>query len=157
MEVLQERTHKYGRNVTAAAVVIMVLALVQDIDLGNSKPLGLAFTEGPRGELAIWWLLTGVLVYYFVRFSVSLTIDYLANKHHIRGYFESSRGFKKTLREALARGDDKKIENTESKISGMRSDCVQVWQFFILEAGLPIVLFLAAAYAAYGEIRALWC
>ncbi len=83
MEILQEQTHKYGRNLTAAAGVILVLAWVPGIEVSEFEPFGFVIGDVPGGELSIWCLLTGIFVYYFIRFSVSLRIDYLAGERFI--------------------------------------------------------------------------
>ncbi len=51
----------------AAASVILVLAYVPYIDVKSFSPLGFDFREG--GELSVWAILAGVLVYYGIRFS----------------------------------------------------------------------------------------
>ncbi|MCH9018987.1 MAG: hypothetical protein IIA73_01285 [Proteobacteria bacterium] len=155
-EILQERTHKYGRNVTAAASVILVLAWVPGIEISEFEPFGFVIGDAPGGELSIWCLLTGILVYYFIRFSVSLRIDYLANSRFIRGYFKDLQTYKNDLQRGIERKDPSRIKNAKKNISGKTSDRVQVWQFYIFEAGMPVALFAFAAFAAYVEIGTLW-
>ena len=156
VEILQERTHKYGRNVTAAAVVILVLAWVPGIEVSEFEPFGFVVREAPSAELSIWCLLTGILVYYFVRFLVSLRIDYLERSKFIRGYFDRLRGYNNELDRWLGRNDHERIDQVKGRISEIRSDGVQVWQFYVLEAGMPVAIFLLAAIAASFEIYTLW-
>ena len=156
VEILQERTHKYGRNVTAAAGVILVLTWVPGIKISEFEPLGFDIGPGSGGELSIWCLLTGILVYYFCRFSVSLRIDYLANSHQIRSHYSHLQNYKNQLQQGIEHKNPEQVENAKVNISGIRSDGGQVWQFYILEVGMPFVLFVFAAYAEYVQISSLW-
>jgi hypothetical protein len=61
-----ERTLKYGRNLMAASVPILVFAWVEVVDLANSSPFN--FEIKPGGEIWIWRLLLALLVYYSFRF-----------------------------------------------------------------------------------------
>ena len=74
VEILEDQTRKYGRNLTAAAVVILVFYWVPGIEISEFELFGFVIGEAAGSELSIWYLLTGILVYYFVRFSVSLRI-----------------------------------------------------------------------------------
>ena len=50
------------------------------------------------------------------------------------------------------------IEPTDQKttITGLRPEMIHAWQFFVLDVGLPFVLFLTAAITAYLRIVAYW-
>lgn len=61
-----ERTLKYGRNMMAAAVPIIVFALVPLVDLAESRPFNFEIKEG--GEIWIWLILSAFLMYYGFRF-----------------------------------------------------------------------------------------
>ncbi len=61
-----ERTLKYGRNMMAAAVPIIVFYFVPLVDLARSRPFNFEIKEG--GELWIWVILLALLVYYGFRF-----------------------------------------------------------------------------------------
>ena len=68
--ILNDRAQKYGRNVTIAARVILVLAWAPGIDIDSFKPLGFEFKPGSKGKLSTWCLLLGVLVYYYSGFAL---------------------------------------------------------------------------------------
>ncbi len=61
-----ERTLKYGRNMMAAAVPIIVFYFVPLVDLARSRPFNFEIQEG--GEIWIWQILLALLVYYGFRF-----------------------------------------------------------------------------------------
>lgn len=71
---LSDRSLTHGRNVMAAASVILVLAYLPAIEIGKFKPLGFDFSEG--GELSVWGILAVVLFYYAIRFGNDCWTDY---------------------------------------------------------------------------------
>ena len=71
---LSDRTLAHGRNVMAAASVILILAWVPHIEIKSFKPLGFDFREG--GELSVWGILAVVLVYYAIRSIYEYSADY---------------------------------------------------------------------------------
>ncbi len=58
----------------AASSVILVLAYVPKIEIKSFSPLGFNFNEG--GELSVWGILAGILVYYAIRFGFDCWVDY---------------------------------------------------------------------------------
>ena len=70
------RTLKFGRNLMAAALPIIVFALVPVVDLAKSRPLNFEITEG--GEIWIWLILLALLMYYGFRFFGLAIPDFLA-------------------------------------------------------------------------------
>lgn len=155
VEILNDQTRKYGRNLTAAAVVILVFYWVPGIEISEFELFGFVIGEAAGSELSIWYLLTGILVYYFVRFSVSLRIDSLANWRFIAGHYSNLETQKKNLKEGIVLKDTQAIAVAKRQISDLRSGGAQVWQFYILEAGMPLALFAFAAITASIEIIAL--
>ncbi len=154
VQILEERTHKYGRNVMATAGVILVLAWVPGIEISAFEPFGFVIGDAPGGELSIWWLLGGVLVYYFVRFLVSLGIDVLEKRDSIATRYHQLRDDKFAV-DSLDTGKGAR-KQAQTRIWLFPPNLVAEWQFLILEAGMPIVLFSFAAFAAYVEIGSLW-
>jgi len=61
----------------ATSAVILVLAWVPGIDIEQFKPFGLEFTKESGSLLSVWCLLAVILIYYVVRFSVDLWVDFL--------------------------------------------------------------------------------
>ena len=70
-----ERTLKYGRNMMAAAVPIIVFALVPVVDLAKSRPFNFEIQKG--GEIWIWAILLALLVYYGFRYFGLAIPDFL--------------------------------------------------------------------------------
>lgn len=77
-----ERTLKYGRNMMAVAVAVIVFAWVPAIDLTNSRPLNFVIVSGQ--EHWVWVLFLCALIYYAVRFFGLAKPDYANwfDKHH---------------------------------------------------------------------------
>ena len=61
-----ERTLKYGRNVMAASLPIIVFAWADVVDLAKSRPFNFEIKEG--GEIWMWWGFLALLIYYGFRF-----------------------------------------------------------------------------------------
>ena len=57
--------------------VILVLAWVPGIKIEQFEPFGFDFTNARGSLLSVWWLLAGILGYYFVRFCIDFWVDYL--------------------------------------------------------------------------------
>ncbi len=79
---LSDRTLAHGRNVMAAASVILVLAWVPYIEITRFKPLEFDIKEG--GELSVWGILASILVYYAIRFCADCWTDYSGWKDSYR-------------------------------------------------------------------------
>lgn len=69
-----ERTLKYGRNLMVAAAPITVFYF-EIVDLAGSRPLNFTIEDG--GEIWIWVILLGLLVYYGFRFFGLAIPDFL--------------------------------------------------------------------------------
>ena len=69
-----ERTLKYGRNMMAAAVPIIVFYFVPLVDLARSRPFNFEIQEG--GEIWIWVILLVFLAYYGFKFIGLAILDY---------------------------------------------------------------------------------
>ena len=154
-DILQERAQKYGRNVTIAAGTILVLAWVPGIDIDKFKPLGFDISESPSAELSFWCILFGVLAFYFVRFSISLRIDYLDHKTHMTAHFSARRNMRSQRRTAIEHSDADDLADAKAKLSTTRWNHNEICQFYILDAGLPVGLFVLAAVATVMQISAL--
>ncbi len=133
---LSDRSLVHGRNVMAAAGVILVLAYVSDIQIEDFEPLGFDFSKG--GELSVWCLLAGVLVYYAFRFGADCWTDY--------------RGWRDTYRGSLAVPSG----TTRSDHVVARHVRRLYRKFWFWDVTIPAVMFLAAIFAAYQQIVALW-
>ncbi len=132
---LSDRTLAHGRNVMAAAGVILVLAWVPDIEIKSFSPLGFDFKEG--GVLSVWGLLAGVLVYYAIRFGVECRVDYTG---WIDTYRKSLAGAGTTTREIANYSHVRRLNR----------------KFWVLDVAPPALMFLAAMFAAYQQVDALW-
>ena len=84
---LSDRSLAHGRNVMAAASVILVLAWVPYIEIKSFKPLGFDIKEG--GELSVWGFLSTILVYYAIRFCADCWTDYNGWRDTYLGYFRT--------------------------------------------------------------------
>ena len=131
---LSDRTHAHGRNVMAVAGVIVVLAWVPYIEITSFKPLGFDIQEG--GELSVWGILAGVLVYYAIRFGVECRVDYTG---WIDTYRKSLTGAGSTTRE---HANNRHVRRLNKKFWG-------------LDVAPPAVMFLFALVAAYQQIAPL--
>ena len=111
----------------ATASVILVLAYVPDIEIKSFSPLGFDFNEG--GELSVWGILAGVLVYYAIRFSYDCWTDYT--------------GWIDTYRSRLT------ISSTVSQAGQEFSRHVRRLnrKFWIMDVAPPLLLFLVALVA----------
>lgn len=179
-----ERTLKYGRNMMAAAVPIIVFALVPVVDLAKSRPLNFEITAG--GEIWIWVILLALLAYYGFRiFGLAIPDIFTWRREHGSYILKQSAGLKtqiedeKAQRDTVAkeRWDYRNSANPDEKwrdrIASMErnADTTQIaieltrskvsdyyWRrtyFWLADAGLPVALFAVAAIAATREIIAL--
>ncbi len=132
---LADRTLAHGRNVMAAASVILVLAYVPDIEIKSFSPLGFNFNEG--GELSVWGILAGILVYYAIRSGYEYWTDYS--------------GWKDTYRKSL------KIPPTATRPSEEFNRHARRLnrKFWVLDVAPPAVMFLAALVATVQQIAPL--
>ena len=155
-QTLNDRTQKYGRNLLAAGGVILVLAWVPGIDIEQFKPLGFDFSAEKRNMLSVWWLLLGILVYYFIRFCVDVRIDYLKSNPTRKEDFEIWQGLKRKARKAEETKGAMRDESREAKTAEMRPKIIDARKFLFLEVRLPIIVSLAAAMTALIQIVAYW-
>ena len=132
---LSDRTLAHGRNVMAAAGVILVLAWVPHIEITKFEPLGFKISED--GKLSIWGLLAFVLVYYAVRFSADCWVDYKGWRDTYGGQVSASRGGA-----ARSKPFNQHVRRLNKK-------------FWWLDIGPPAVLFLLALIATYQKIAPL--
>ncbi len=139
-----------------AASVILVLAWVPGIDIEKFKPFGFEFTAESGSLLSVWCLLAGILVYYFVRFSVDVTVDFLAWNPGRKVLNSKWQRARQGIRDA--KNTQGAIEPTDQMhtISDLRPTKIHAWQFYVLDVGLPVALFAAAAITAYLRIVAYW-
>ncbi|MCH8113735.1 MAG: hypothetical protein IH905_17585 [Proteobacteria bacterium] len=133
---LSDRSLAHGRNVMAAASVILVLAYVPDIEIKSFSPLGFDFNEG--GELSVWGLLAAVLVYYAIRFGADCWTDY--------------NGWIDTYREYVAVRVGQPPRDHAYNLHARRLNR----KFWGLDVTPPALMFLAAMFAAYQQVGALW-
>ena len=119
----------------AAASVILVLAYLPDIEIKSFSPLGFDFNEG--GELSVWGLLAGVLIYYAIRFGYECWADYT--------------GWRDKYREVLA--DPPEVLRSEQHFA--RHAKRLRMRFWLLDVAPPALMFLFALVAAYQQVRAL--
>ena len=129
--LLSDRTLAHGRNVMAAAGVILVLAWVPNIEIRNFEPLGFKIKED--GELSIWGLLAGVLVYYAVRFGYECFVDYI-------GWMETQQA------EFHANPPDNPDRRHAVRLRG---------KFWGVDVLLPALMFLAALVATVQQFAPL--
>ena len=132
---------KYGRNVTIAAGVILVLAWAPGIDIDSFKPLGFEFKPGSKGKLSTWCLLLGVLVYYFFRFCVDARIDYLGSFHQRRIHWSNWKSAKKNLRNSRSQGDGNSVVNQMNKYADVNPWIIEVRKFWIFDFGTSVADF----------------
>ena len=128
----QEFNLVHGRNVMAAASVILVLAYVPDIEIKNFSPLGFDFNEG--GELSVWGLLAGVLVYYAIRSGCEYWTDY--------------KGWKDTYRKSLTNPPTSPRSSQEFNLHARRLNR----KFLFLDVAPPAVMFLLALVATVQQV-----
>ncbi len=95
--ILKDRAQKYGRNVLFAAGVILVLDYVPGISIDKFKPLGFKFDPTSDSEFYLWCLLAFGLGYYFVRFLVDASADYLKRGPDEKDYFRDRKRLKKQI------------------------------------------------------------
>ena len=132
---LSDRTLAHGRNVMAAAGVILVLAYVPYIQIKNFAPLGFDFKEG--GEMSVWSLLAAVLVYYATRFGVECRVDYSGWRDTYRGHFGTPPG-----------------EPSQAELFNRHARRLNR-KFWFLDVAPPGLMFLAALVAAYQQLAPL--
>ena len=154
--ILKDRAQKFGRNAMVPASVILVLAWVPGIDIEKFKPFGFEFTAESGSLLSVWCLLAGILVYYFVRFSVDVTVDFLAYNPRRKTLDAKWQRARQGIRDA--KNTQGAIEPTDQMltISELRPERIHMRQFYVLEVGLPVVLFLTAAKTLFLRIGPLW-
>ena len=132
---LYDRTLVHGRNVMAAAGVILVLAYVPDIQIKSFSPLGFDFSKG--GELSVWGLLAAVLVYYAIRFGYECWTDYAAwigvHRPKLYAHTKTDRIRNKMYRHA------RRLNR----------------KFWVLDLAPPALMFLAALVATYQQVAPL--
>ncbi len=132
---LSDRTLAHGRNVMAAAGVILVLAYVPYIEIKSFKPLGFDFSEG--GELSVWGILASVLVYYAIRSGYEYWADYA-------GWIDTYRGHL-GVPPSAGKYDDVNIRHVRRLNR----------KFWVLDVAPPTLMFLAALVAAFQQISPL--
>ncbi len=132
---LSDRTLAHGRNVMAAASVILVLAWVPYIEIKSFSPLGFDFSEG--GELSVWGILAVVLVYYAIRFSADCWTDY--------------NGWRDEHRKALKIPPD----TPRSEHHFARHAKRLRMRFWLLDVLPPALMLLAALVATYQQVAPL--
>ncbi len=133
---LADRALIHGRNVMAAASVILVLAWVPHIEITSFEPLGFDIKEG--GELSVWGLLAAVLIYYAIRFGYECWADYT--------------GWKDSYQEALA--DPPQVLRSENPFA--RHAKRLRMKFWVLDVAPPAVMFLVALVATYQQVAPLF-
>ena len=154
--ILKDRAQKFGRNVMAAAGVILVLAWVPGIRIDQFQPLGFKFNAASGSILSVWCLLAGILGYYFVRFSVDVTVNYLEWNPVRKADFRSWKHNKKSIRDAKKIPGAAMNEDWIDRITELRPKIIYARQFFVLEIGMPFVFFAAAAITVWLRIVANW-
>ena len=120
----------------AAAGVILVLAYVPYIRIEKFAPLGFDFNEG--GKLSVWGLLTTVLVYYAIRFCADCWADYKGWRDTYRGHFRAPPG--KPSQAELFNRHTRRLNK----------------KFWVFDVAPPALMLLAALFAAYQQVSALW-
>ena len=135
---LSDRSSKHGRNVMAAAGVILVLAYVPGIEIRKFSLMGFGFDEG--SESSVWVLLAIVLVYSAFRFGADCWTDYI-------GWRDT---YAKLLK-PIPHGQD--VADLLFRRHARRLNK----KFWVFDVTLPALMFLAAAVAAYQQIGSLWC
>ncbi len=161
-----ERTLKYGRNLMAAAVPIIVFDFVPMIKLEGPRPLNFKIEAG--GEIWIWRILLVLLVYYGIRFFGLAIPDFDAWRRSFGGYWpEMQNNLDRNIKEeerkktaAACRNIEKRYLDRYEKeykqaMSIRRSTHSQlteyIWRrayFWLVDAGLPTFLFGLALWSA---------
>lgn len=118
----------------AVASVIVVLAWVPNIEITSFKPLGFDIKEG--GELSVWGILAGVLVYYAIRFGVECRVDYT--------------GWIDTYRKSLAGGGSTTLDYANNRHVRRLNK-----KFWVLDVAPPAVMFLVALVATNQQVTPL--
>ncbi len=129
---LSDRTLAHGRNVMAAASVVLVLAWIPYIDIKSFSPLGFDIKKG--GELSVWGILAGVLIYYAIRFGYECWADYS--------------GWIDTYRHNI---DDDSGEDRRGNADGRQTKRL-LNKFWRLDVAPPTLMFLAALFATYQQV-----
>ncbi len=114
------------------AGVILVLAWVPYIEIKSFRPLGFDFNEG--GELSVWGILAGVLVYYAIRFGLDCWVDYT--------------GWRDMYRTVLA--DPPEVLRSEHHFA--RHAKRLRMRFWLLDVAPPALMFLFALVAAVQQV-----
>ncbi|MBT5667619.1 MAG: hypothetical protein HOJ06_19930 [Rhodospirillaceae bacterium] len=152
LNVLQESTKKYGRNVMAVAAAILVLGADVGIKINNL----VISVEGQPGYFSFWCLLAGILIYYAVRFSVNLRIDWLAGSSVLWKHRRNLRNFKKAHDAAVKGGDESSVAKERRKLSNERPISVEFWRTCVLDIAVPAALCIVAAIMAGIKIIEYW-
>ena len=155
-QVIKDRTQKFGRNVVAAGSVMLVLAWVPGIKIEQFKPFGFDFTAARGSMLSVWWLLLGILVYYFIRFCVDVRIDYLKSNPTRKEEFKIWRDLKRKARKAKKIKGAMRDESSEAEIARLRPKIIEARKFLFLEVGLPFIVFVAAFLTALNQNLDYW-
>lgn len=172
-----DRTLKYGRNLMAAAVPIIVFSFVPLVNLAKSRPFNFKIEAG--GEIWLWWILLALLVYYGIRFFGLAIPDFLqwkiahgekraALKNNLNARIKANQTQIVALDRASQVGDEEavvahkmNIEGTQNKFRSARSLLnAYNWRrtyFWITDLGLPTVLFGLALWASIDKILMLNC
>ena len=119
----------------AVAGVIVVLAWVPYIEIRSFKPLGFDIKEG--GELSVWGILAGVLVYYAIRFSADCYIDY-------KGWIDTYGG-----QVSASPGGTARSKPFNQHVRRLRM------KFWVWDVAPPALMFLAALGAVYQQVAPL--
>lgn len=177
-----ERTLKYGRNLMATSVPMIVFSLVPMVDIAKSRPFNFELQEG--GEFWLWGFLLTLLMYYGIKFIGLVIIDY----HH---WYEVHGDYKDNLNIDLLRQGNAIVEgmreldtarynfshsrpsnaeehtrNFEKAQSNLAASKIHIktskfkirdynWRrayFWIADAGLPLLLFLIALGATVEKV-----
>ncbi len=172
-----ERTLKYGRNLMAIAVPIVVFYFVPLVDLAKSRPFNFEIKQG--GEIYIWGLFLVLLVYYGARFSGLAIPDFLqwqemyghrraAKKNSLDQEIRENKTKIIALAHARLASDEVAIPALEANVKGTQINVKKArstyidynWRrtyFWIADAGLPTGLFGLALWASIVKILIPYC
>jgi len=167
-----ERTLKYGRNLMAVAVPILVFAWVPVVDIAKSRPFNFAIEKD--GEFYIWVILLAVLIYYGFRFFGLAIPDFrlwkqlhgnpapihqknLVDQHkHIQAHEAALHHERQNKNQPMIKQIKQAIKEVEITIERIQSNINHYrWErlsFWIFDAGLPTVFFLIALWASVEKI-----
>lgn len=179
-----DRALKYGRNVMASSVVVIVLAWVPAVDLVGSKPLN--FDIKPGNEIWIWGMLLALLLYYGIRFFGLAAVDFMTWRAAHGGSWHSHKSAVANNEKQLVEAQEelqissgpaasglapeqraRRKERAEGKVRGVMGNLSQSqekWRdyrarrfyFWATDLAPPLVLFLLALVASLMEIVRLY-